>query len=714
MKKFYAVLSYFTIGLNALLLFLIFFSDKITVSPLLQSAGRLHPMLLHLPIGFFIIFLLMMTVGISKKSYRKSARLVLNLTAFLVVIAAVAGLLLSREGGYNETVLTRHTVTAVLLSISVGVLSQLKNEWLVSRPAAMATWIVMGLVVVTGHFGAELTHGENYVLAPLQKDVDENIPQDSTVYSLAVAPVIKSKCGSCHSPSKKKGDLILTTLRGIEKGGKHGAVILAGKSAESELMKRIWLPMEQDEHMPPKDKAQLTSAESLLLKYWIDHGAAFDLKADSLPEQDSLRILASLIASQKKSSDDGKQRYAFDFIPSETLRKLNSPTISVSQISTTEPALKAGFFLAQYFKIEDLKALGSVKDNIIELNLAGMPIGDESVKEIRQFKNLESLNLNNTRITDKAVAELISMKMLTELKLAGTAISASGLEQVAKSKTIKEVFVWNTRLSGPDLKKLQEQFTAVRWNHGYQPDASEVLTLTAPILKNESYLLDKSEGIVLKHNLPGTTIRYTLDGSQPDSLTSTAYSSPVVLNKHGRLRAIAIKEGWLKSSEVNKPFFVKGSIPRTSNLLSTTNKDYKAKGASTLIDHNLGDPDNFRDGNTLGFRETKWMSTFSFAPDSLPTEITIIYLQNIGSFVMPPETLEVWTGTTDGNLKLYKRMVIEQPTKYEQNEHGSVTISLDKPASIIKLVGNPVSKLPAWHYGKGQKGWLMVSEVIFR
>ena len=30
----------------------------------------------------------------------------------------------------------------------------------------------------------------------------------------------------------------------------------------------------------------------------------------------------------------------------------------------------------------------------------------------------------------------------------------------------------------------------------------------------------------------------------------------------------------------------------------------------------------------------------------------------------------------------------------------------------IKIIGNPVAKLPAWHPGKGEKAWIFVDEVL--
>ena len=33
--------------------------------------------------------------------------------------------------------------------------------------------------------------------------------------------------------------------------------------------------------------------------------------------------------------------------------------------------------------------------------------------------------------------------------------------------------------------------------------------------------------------------------------------------------------------------------------------------------------------------------------------------------------------------------------------------------SVVKIVAKPVAKLPAWHPGKGERGWVFVDEVFF-
>ena len=59
------------------------------------------------------------------------------------------------------------------------------------------------------------------------------------------------------------------------------------------MLRRIHLPLESRKHMPPQGKPQLTEEESQILDRWIKSGASFTTKVASLPERDSLRLLAA-------------------------------------------------------------------------------------------------------------------------------------------------------------------------------------------------------------------------------------------------------------------------------------------------------------------------------------------------------------------------------------------------------------------------------------
>ncbi len=89
-----------------------------------------------------------------------------------------------------------------------------------------------------------------------------------------IQPILAHTCNGCHGEKKQKGGFAAHTFDLLVKGGKEGgAGIVPGKSAESSIIKRIALPADDDEHMPPKDKPQPSEKEVKLLKWWIDQGA---------------------------------------------------------------------------------------------------------------------------------------------------------------------------------------------------------------------------------------------------------------------------------------------------------------------------------------------------------------------------------------------------------------------------------------------------------
>ncbi|MDR3636133.1 MAG: PSD1 and planctomycete cytochrome C domain-containing protein [Isosphaeraceae bacterium] len=81
-----------------------------------------------------------------------------------------------------------------------------------------------------------------------------------------VLSLLKARCVKCHGPAKREGKLNLATPRGIARGGKGGAVVLAGKVEESPL----WEKVDTDE-MPPKEP--LAADEKVLLRRWVELGA---------------------------------------------------------------------------------------------------------------------------------------------------------------------------------------------------------------------------------------------------------------------------------------------------------------------------------------------------------------------------------------------------------------------------------------------------------
>jgi WD40 repeat protein len=108
-------------------------------------------------------------------------------------------------------------------------------------------------------------------------------------YTRDIRPILQARCAVCHSEKTLttpalSGGLALDTFAAIKKGTGSGntarPVLIAGKSADSELYKR--LVATSASKLMPKGGPALPAAQIALFKSWIEAGApAGDPKADS-------------------------------------------------------------------------------------------------------------------------------------------------------------------------------------------------------------------------------------------------------------------------------------------------------------------------------------------------------------------------------------------------------------------------------------------------
>ena len=569
------------------------------------------------------------------------------------------------------------------------------------------------VLLFAGHTGSTLTHGENFVWAPLGSDGEEILTEEnSSLYRLAIMPVLEKKCFSCHNESKAKGKLIMTSIEKFKLGGKNGKEWIEGNPDSSRLVKYIHLPLEDDNHMPPDGKPQLLPIEISLLEAWIQSGADFEKKLNEFAEQDTLKFLAAAyIKSSGKKSEEKK--YAFGPASMETIIKLNTPYRAVFPLFQNSPALQADFFARQSFQVNALEELKVINDQLTVLNLSKMPITDNELKIIGQFKNLEHLNLNFTSVIGEGLSNLSSLSHLQSISLSGTAVKGNALQPVLALPSLRQIFIWNTPISESEKAAMEKSFPEIEFVHTLFIDSGK-LVLSKPILINES-VMKKSELLELKHSMPGASIRYTLDGSKPDSVSGLLYDKPVAINETVKVKALACKEGWYCSKLLEIVCYVEGHKPLHVALLSLADKKYPGDGAVTLTDGHKGFVDAFKDPAWLGFMNNAFEAGFDFG-NQPPTlgKIMLSYGENLGSYIFPPTEVEVWAGSDSKNIKLIKTIKPDQPKEYRGQNLDVIVIPLPSASySYYRIVAKPVSKLPQWHSGKGKQGWFFVDEIFF-
>lgn len=227
--------------------------------------------------------------------------------------SCITGFLLSQSGEYDAQLVEWHQWMGIGVAVVSIVFYFMRRKKLFARRQWLVGVFLLLFVMITGHFGGSLTHGSDYLTASFSALSGDSIEtviikplpnvQEAIVYTDIVQPIFKSKCYSCHGPNKQKGRLRMDQPEWLMKGSKNGEVIVAGNAAESELIKRLLLPREDDDHMPPKEKPQLTDQQVALLHWWIAGGADFTKKTKELDQPDKLQpaLLALQTGVEEKS-----------------------------------------------------------------------------------------------------------------------------------------------------------------------------------------------------------------------------------------------------------------------------------------------------------------------------------------------------------------------------------------------------------------------------
>lgn len=720
MKLFQRILSNLSFFIIVMLLFLLFFQNKVSLPPLVQVIGRMHPLLLHLPIGLlilaFIFWLGRKTVN--AESFSQIFTLLLQVTAFTAALAALMGFFLSREGGYDEDLLAKHKFLGVGTAALSYVLLMI-YQWMPQQKLFFNIVLLLSLaaLIIGSHFGSILTHGEGFVWQPVrgeQETEEEKITDSSTLFAAAVRPMLKSKCFSCHNEKKAKGGLVMTTEEKILKGGKNGPIWKSGDALNSHIIQNVNLPEEDKKHMPPKGKPQLTEEEKKFLFAWIQAGADMKKTLAECEETDSLKIMAAKFLH--KPQEEIEKQYAFDAASASVIQKLNGPFCSLFPLSQNSPALQADFFVREKFDRKNLEELAAVKKQLVILNLANMPVTDEDMKTISQFTNLEKLNLNNSSITNKGLEEIIKLNQLRSLSVAGSGVDKNAASVFSQLDSLKEVFTWNSKLSVADAAELQKQFRKINFNTGFVPDEKEILILTPPSVKNEEFILSGDDKIELKHPIAGTEIRITTDGTIPDSTTSPVYKTPLAAKGFLTIKARAVKPGWYSSLVSEYSFFMKGLKPSGGELINKPDERHRADGVFSLYNLKTGVAENTNDAEWLGYREKPFAAMIYFDTAKTINSISISYCKNVPAYILPPAEVEIWGGEKNNKMKMLKRITLPPTTKEEGGVVKTEGIKIDIPGSAFKrykIVAKNVPKLPKWHPGKGEKGWVFIDEIFF-
>jgi uncharacterized membrane protein/YHS domain-containing protein len=474
----------------------------------LETLGRSHPLVLHLPIGALA---LLIVAELWWKLRRREPdlglqRLAVAFVALSAGVAATSGWQLAEDpnyGGGDQTLLWHRWLGVAMASAATLALLAA----LLGRGRAYGRLLVLALVLVIpgGHLGGSMTHGEGFLTdallggssgvgdRPVGDPLTDAATDAPTVawYGDVIAPLLDQRCTGCHGAKKAKGGLALHTPEDLLAGGRAGPAIVPGDVDGSELIRRTALPLDDDDHMPPPNKGQPTQDELALLRQWVAAGAPFEGPAPA----DAAAWGAGLAAHEDASSqaellparvaDDHEAELlpeaagagaAADSIPQSIYQApaaavvdLRAQQVHVEVLDPATGGLWVHFGAAPPMSADALAAaLAPVADGVLELSLAGTAADDELLQALAPCARLETLDLSHTQVTAEGLVALASLPRLSRLTLTGTSLGEGAVEALAALPGLSRISAWDAGLPDDAGGRLAEAHPGLQASLGLE------------------------------------------------------------------------------------------------------------------------------------------------------------------------------------------------------------------------------------------------------
>lgn len=424
---------------------------------ILPLLGRLHPLIVHLPIGILIFgILLIIFQKKDSKAFNPAIRLAFLIGGVSAVLAGISGFFQYQFEGFAWDSVQNHLIGGVISAIgSFFVYTQIKDETIFTSKIKLQVLALFLVLTVTGHLGGNISRGEEYLLEVLPAGIQAMVGYEAApekpleipeqgweelqFYGEVVQPILNKNCKSCHNPRNLKGELNLTSFETLLNGGENGEVLKAGNPELSALFAKLILPLDDEDHMPPKAKRQPSKEEIELIKSWIASGAS---NSNTLGQAGvDEKLLEPFFIKEEIPFYPLTEVPA---VPADTLSKLRKAGFFAETIIKGSSWLRVSCINFPDFSEENWSLLKSVKDQIAYLDLSGTQVTDRILDSIAGLPNLTVLKLNQTPLSGTQLGALSNCKNLKLLYLNSTQISLENLSGINMHPSLQKVFAFQT------------------------------------------------------------------------------------------------------------------------------------------------------------------------------------------------------------------------------------------------------------------------------
>ena len=205
-------------------------------------------------------------------------------------------------------------------------------------------------------------------------------------------------------------------------------------------------------------------------------------------------------------------------------------------------------------------------------------------------------------------------------------------------------------------------------------------------------------------------IYYTLDGSEPTT-ASEKYTDVIKIDKPCTLRTVAIRPSGSSKITKDEISFSKSSM-KPITMLQPINKQYEFSGATVLVDGMTGNM-NYKTGRWIAFYTNDLETVIDLKEATEISSMTLHTCVEKGDWIF--DTRGITVSVSDDN-QTFKEVASEAyPAMKESDPNQIYTHELKfdpVKTRYVKVKALSEQKIPSWHGGKGNPGFLFVDEII--
>lgn len=205
-------------------------------------------------------------------------------------------------------------------------------------------------------------------------------------------------------------------------------------------------------------------------------------------------------------------------------------------------------------------------------------------------------------------------------------------------------------------------------------------------------------------------IYYTLDGSEPTT-ASEKYTDVIKIDKPCTLRTVAIRPSGSSKITKDEISFSKSSM-KPITMLQPINKQYEFSGATVLVDGMTGNM-NYKTGRWIAFYTNDLEAVIDLKEATEISSMTLHTCVEKGDWIF--DTRGITVSVSDDN-QTFKEVASETyPAMKESDPNQIYTHELKfdpVKTRYVKVKALSEQKIPSWHGGKGNPGFLFVDEII--